>query len=478
MKCKNVQKDLSAYLLDELDANQRLEVENHLRTCSSCATEKEKIAKTLITLKSLSNLETSSRRREKVLKSIKEEMVSPQIKQHHGILSLIRKPAFVVIASAALILIILALPLLFGKILIGEDRFTLQVEEVSGKVLVQKGEKLSWEQLQVGALVEGGDWLSTEIDSFIKCKVIASNKSYGTIYLNANTSIRLGRQDKDTVSMLINKGEIYGEFKPLQDRYYVFIDPENDRLSIKEGSFEAGLRYTVSIAPSYTEVPTGHFDIAFTNAKLSTVLEYIKNYTDKTIILYPDIQDKIVSFHSNKGTSDEVFKNFERALEQQGLAIVKASEANTFKILPIVKTDSASISRRLFVKVISGETRLTSSKGEIVVAHKEEGAIDNLGYPFLRKFDTTQVAVWRSESMRQPLLAQGRIPLPYLEVKLVGESKSNPKIEYKVAETGWVANIGDSIYEITIPYINLETHALGDKAEFTIPVKVKIDVKK
>ena len=483
MKCKKVSKLISSYLLDELDSVSRGEVGSHISSCPACGNEKERLTIAISSIRATNLINASSVRREQTLRVVERSLAQSYGEERNSrinkLMRIVSTPAFAY--AAALIMAITAIFILYSTIF-PPEKFTLRAEELRGKTLVQRNNSPVWEALAVGSKVEEGDWLSTGGDALVKFSATneSGNKQYGNIYANSNTSFRVHRDKDRYVSILIENGTLYCQLKPLDSGKYIIIDPENDRLTFKEGNIEVGLRYTMSIDnPEAKNLSRNeNAKISFTSERLSKILDFIKRYTGKSVEPTSEyIAEKKVSFYSDDVEPESVFNKFESYLKEQGLTIVKSGD-RAFKVVSTVKGNGA-LSRRLFARISNSNAMLYSQRGEITVASMNEVTVDSYGYPLCKRMSAdTELAGWRN-IQSQPLLAIGKIPMPALDIKfLESVTTGGNRLEYSISETGFLANVGDSIAEVSVPS-TVGGYSDGiDEGEIVVPVRVRFTVRR
>jgi anti-sigma factor RsiW len=124
MRCRNVQKKLSAYQDRELESQEQKQVTSHLQSCRSCREQYEKFERVWQTLEQLQEIRSDPWFYPQVIRKIKEPRERGLLPTIERFLQLLRTPA---IASILLTIGILSGTYL-GNILVRCDFFPFQPE--------------------------------------------------------------------------------------------------------------------------------------------------------------------------------------------------------------------------------------------------------------------------------------------------------------------------------------------------------------
>lgn len=484
MKCEEIAKKLTAYALDEVDSTERGEIERHVLQCDACRQRKDELASTVHILSQAPEIPTSVDRRERTIQAMSETASATSPKGRNRYLSPLRHPLTLVAAAAILAVALLPFVGFYNR----QSPLTMSVGSVKGRAYIQMRNSSMWENVVPKTVVSEGDWITTEMDSLVTIVIDPSIRgNSGMLTLNGNTSIKIGLTNPQNGmrTIIIDKGQLYGNITAQEGVAYTIVNTNNDVVIVSHGEFEAGITYTISAGSSIadrqgTTLKKGL--ISMPNEKVSAVASYIGKASRKSIEVPAGVTaEKRMTFDSDETAPEKLFRDFESALEKEGLAIVRSTGRHDYRILPYTKGNGNwTIARRMYARVKEGELSLRGTKGEVMIAAGEEGNIDSDGHPFHKKMASPVVAVWREQSQATGMFANNRIPIPSMEIQYIGQADDGkPIVRYKLNAAELVANFGDTQAEIIIPAFSGEAMKLeGNGEEIVLPLRVRLAISK
>jgi hypothetical protein len=406
-RCEDINKYLTSLALDELDVKTKHEIHQHLLTCKKCHEEFMQINKSIKRLKTLPEVRPSAERREAAILAmlkIKEE-AKP---------NLVFYLRFAVPALAFVILAIIFVPkFIFAPAL---QEKLCYIKLIKGEALASAGP--SYKKLNVNDIVHEKEWIEIDKDSPALFVILSKkdNQTLARLWANQNTFLQIeSSQQKKTIYLNLIRGEIFLE--PATTPYkFAVISPADIQFTTKDAVFEASLRHCFVLqAKTYPPLPAPPKPCAirFASTPVGQVAKYIGSRTGRKIVpASTTISNNLVSFYCNKQNPDDIFREFEKALQLQGYAVVYYEKQKKFKIIRFY-TESLikKTIKTLLVKVLSGSGELETENIKATINAGTEAFLDEQGLLRCRKSEI--IAPWRFEKQKEP-------PIELLDKKQMG----------------------------------------------------------
>lgn len=474
MKCEKAQVRLTELILDELDIEQRREVEVHLRDCRSCTALREEMAGTLGMLKEVPPVVSSSDRRDRTVQALVEE----HRRRTEAVFLVRRTLPWFRLSAAAVVLIALSGVLFPFWRAQGAEGDSLEVTAVVGRARFSRAEGGGYRELAPQIRLEAGDRIFTEPGSRVELAVLRNGAVTGKLEIVEDSSFLLRSSEGASGRMVLERGALRIEMQG-EPALATLSTPYGDEVRFGKGRYDIALRETTHVSvQGWREVkpePVAGADLAFVERPLAEVCRAVGGATGRDI---EPLFEKAVTFYASS-TDADLLARFQEQMKGQGL-VVREQEGKLLVLSAQYRVKETS--RRLLTRVSEGEARLAGSRGEIVLSTREQGEVGTEGIPTARPFDPAEKFSWRRSSSDE----DPRVLLPGLRLLSAGrDAEGNPVLEC-VVEPGESAAEIEGVRVVVAPdpeFSGREASRIlrpgaDGQAELEFKIRVKFEKKK
>jgi len=220
MKCHDAVKRTAARALDDLDVEERRELEGHLETCAACRGVAENERRAVEALKSAAPVESSASRRDLAISAM--AAAHRELAERAVLAPTPSRRRWIAASLAAALLVALAVPFLLRSP-------GLRVERLDGSASVQRAGEKEQAPLAAGDVLRPGDLLTTS------GVVRLHGPNHLSIEVNKDSIVTVDRIGGGPLLRLM-QGAIYGHVRGGE---LTVLGPSDGRLTVREGSFEA-----------------------------------------------------------------------------------------------------------------------------------------------------------------------------------------------------------------------------------------------
>lgn len=198
-----------------------------------------------------------------------------------------------------------------------------------------------------------------------------------------------------------------------------------------------------------------------------------------------------VSLHVPSGPASRLRAAFESLCEEQGFAVVGATDSSLSLVAfhPATQAPEPSPTPHLSVEVAEGVVELVGDRGSVRVQAGEWSVVGTDGLPIApRPVRPETIAMWRNGPPRDPLPGppppprlNATIALPALEVRFLGLTSKDgrPIIEYSVSGSEQAIALGDAVTGARIADIAPQKVVMADgESEVIVPVRLRLNLGK
>jgi hypothetical protein len=248
MECSEALKLLPGAALGELDAEPARALAAHLESCEACRSAKTPLDAAAAALRAPSSLSGSTRRREAAASAMAaayEEEVERRLFLRKRRLLPGRVAAAVLLAAAAA-----GAAFLWGRPG-AEPKVDLRVAEVRGRSDVFRAAEGKWCALAAGERVAAGDRVITQQDAGVRFEVSLprSGRALGSLFVDADAAV--ARVDGSRLAL--DRGRLFLDFREAGPEPFVVSDTANNRVAVRQGRIEVGLREVRALVGGWKE---------------------------------------------------------------------------------------------------------------------------------------------------------------------------------------------------------------------------------
>ena len=220
MKCQDAVKRTAARALDDLDVEERRELEGHLETCAACRAVAESERRAVEILRTAAPVESSASRRDQAAAAMAG--AHRELAERAVLAPTPSRRRWIAMSVAAALLVAVAVPFLLRP-------QGLRVERLDGSASVLRAGEKEQVALQAGDVLRPGDQLTTG------AVVRLRGPNHLSIEVNKESIVTVDRISGGPLLRLI-QGAIYGHVRGGE---LTVLGPSDGRLTVRDGTFEA-----------------------------------------------------------------------------------------------------------------------------------------------------------------------------------------------------------------------------------------------
>jgi ferric-dicitrate binding protein FerR (iron transport regulator) len=250
MKCHDAVKWTAARALDDLDVEERRELEGHLETCAACRTVAEGERRAVEVLRSAAPVESSVSRRDQAAAAM--AAAHRELAERAVLAPPPSRRRWIAVSVAAALLVALAVPFLLRS-------QGLRVDRLDGSAWVHRVGEREPAPLREGELLRAGDSLTTS--GIVRLR----GPGHLSIEVNRNSEVMVDWTGGAPL-LRLKAGTIYGQVRGGE---VTIVGPSDGRLTVRDGTFEAKL----AVVAGYPKENEKKYTLAVQMQKGSALLE-------------------------------------------------------------------------------------------------------------------------------------------------------------------------------------------------------------